>query len=42
MVEERALKLFAYSLDGDVPTRDEDGDIQLDFYENYWAGRLRN
>ncbi len=38
VVEERALKLFAYSLDGDVPTRDEDGDIQLDFYENYGPG----
>ena len=38
VVEERALKLFAYSLEGDVPTRDEDGDIQLDFYENYGPG----
>ena len=38
VVEERALKLFEYSLDGDVPTRDEDGDIQLDFYENYGPG----
>ena len=35
VVEERALKLFAYVLAGDVPTRDVDGDIQLDFYENY-------
>ena len=35
VVEERALKLFAYALASDVPTRDEDGDIQLDFYENY-------
>ena len=38
VVEERALKLFAYTLEGDVPTRDEDGDIQLDFYENYGPG----
>ncbi len=38
VVEERALKLFAYSLEGDVPTRDEDGDIQLDFYGNYGPG----
>ena len=38
VVEERALKLFAYTLVGDVPTRDEDGDIQLDFYENYGPG----
>ena len=38
VVEERALKLFAYSLMGDVPTRDEDGDIQLDFYQNYGPG----
>ena len=35
VVEERALKLFAYALASDVPTRHEDGDIQLDFYENY-------
>ena len=35
VVEERALKLFAYTLASDVPTRDEDGDIQLNFYENY-------
>ena len=35
VVEERVLKLFAYVLAGDVPTRDVDGDIQLDFYENY-------
>ena len=40
VVEERALKLFAYSLEDDVPTRDEDGDIQLDFYENYLPGVL--
>ena len=38
VVEERALKLFAYTLEGDVPTRDEDSDIQLDFYENYGPG----
>ena len=38
VVEERALKLFAYTLEGDVPTRNEDGDIQLDFYENYGPG----
>ena len=35
VVEERALKLFAYTLASDVPTRSADGDIQLDFYENY-------
>ncbi len=38
VVEERALKLFAYSLEDDVPTRDEGDDIQLDFYENYLPG----
>ena len=38
VIEERALKLYAYSLVDDVPTRNEDGDIQLDVYENYGPG----
>ena len=35
VVEERALKLYAYTLTDAGLTRDEDGDIQLDVYKNY-------
>ena len=38
VVEERALKLYGYTLTDSGPSRKEAADIQLDVYENYGPG----